>query len=71
MKSNATVINEIKSIYGKVLGEIFENANGFGFYHTQTQVEEINFPNRSDAENAWQDHHDDWFENLPRSVKGY
>lgn len=69
--THTVVINEIKSIYGKVLGEILETSNSFGFCHVPTNHEENGFSSRSEAEDAFQIYHDDWFESLPRNFRGY
>ena len=69
--THSIVIGEIKSIYNRVLGEILETSSGFGFCHVPTNHEENGFSSRSEAEDAFQIYHDNWFEDLPRNVRGY
>lgn len=55
-----TIVKTIFSIKDKVLGEIFEDSNGFGFYHVPTETEQIGFSDADTAENAWHCFHDDF-----------
>ena len=61
-----TIIKQINSAKGKLLGEVFETGTGYGFHHVHTNTLETGFADFDSALNAWHCFHDEWFENLPR-----
>jgi len=61
---NDTIIKQITSAKGKLLGEIFETNTGFGFHHVPTNTLNTGFADFDAALDAWHCFHDEWFENL-------
>lgn len=59
-----TVVHTIFNHKGDLLGEIFEDASGYGFYHFPTETEKTGFTDFESAEDAWHSFHCDFAENL-------
>lgn len=50
-------------VSGKPLGEVFVNADSFGFRHIATITEQTGFVDYETALDAWHCLHDEWCEN--------
>ena len=59
-----TIIKQITSVKGKLLGEVFETNTGFGFHHVPTNTLNTGFVDFDAALDAWHCFHDEWYENL-------